>query len=104
MAELVLIGIKGISEDQIVELCELAENTICNYLFSNIPKRQILDLDITVEADLNESLIVTIDIDVTLSPFFQGNLEEVEDGAIDEAFRVIEQRLREFNKFVGERS
>lgn len=103
MVELEFIGVKDVDEDQIVELCELAEDMIRNYLFSRIPRRQVLDLDITVEAELGESLVITIDVDVTLSPFFRSDLEEIEDEAIEEAFKVIERRLREFTKLAGEK-
>lgn len=101
MVELEFISIRGISEDNVVELCELAESVVRSHIFSRIPRRQILDLDVTIEADLNEALTITIDIDVTLSPFFQGNLEEIEEEAIEKAFKIIERRLREFSGFEG---
>lgn len=97
LVELGFIGIRGIGDGEMVELCKLAESVIRNYLFTRIPRRQVLDLDVTVEANLNDVLTITIDLDVTLSPFFRGNLEEIEDEAINEAFNAIEKKLRELS-------
>ncbi|RLE51505.1 MAG: hypothetical protein DRJ20_02080 [Candidatus Methanomethylicota archaeon] len=102
LTEIKYIGLPKLTEDQIAGVCQVGELAARKVILSRIPKRAILDLNITVEAVVEESLIFTVDVDVTLSPFYKVDVDSIVEEAVDEAFKAIEERLRELSCNAGE--
>ncbi|MCD6514787.1 MAG: DUF3194 domain-containing protein [Candidatus Asgardarchaeum sp.] len=89
------IGLPELTLETIEEIAELVEKRIRNYIFSKIGKENVYDIDVTVSIEHDETLDVTIDIDLTLSPLFRDIKEKLETEALDIAFECLEKRLRE---------
>ncbi|MCS7386396.1 MAG: DUF3194 domain-containing protein [archaeon GB-1867-005] len=95
--EIERIGLPQLTEDQIIAVCKAAELAARRIIFSRIPKRAILDLNITVEASFEEVLTFNVDVDVALSPLCKVDVDDIVRVAVDEAFKVVDKMLREFS-------
>ena len=95
MNEIEEIGALNLDEDQIIKISKAAESAARKIIFKKIPKRAILDLNIIIEVIKENYLTFNIDINLTLSPFYKINLDEVIREAVDEAFKTIRRKIKE---------
>ena len=93
--ELLELGIQDLTDEQIEELCDLAENAARKHVFSKINKKFIETLNISVEAEGNKPLNVTIEIELELSKKTQvSDSNIIVNESIDSAFKATEDYLR----------
>ncbi|MFQ6095915.1 MAG: DUF3194 domain-containing protein [Candidatus Bathyarchaeia archaeon] len=87
--------IRSLTSEQLEELCEIAEETVRDYIKSKVPWRRISDLNIAVEAGGRESLTLNVDVEVRLSPLLRHvDADALAKGAVDAAFKSAEEFLR----------
>jgi len=85
-----------LSQDQVEEVCEIAEKTAREYILSKVPLHRISSFDITVEAEGTKPLTLTVDIEIELSPLMKNyDAQKLVEEATKEAFKSVEKRLRE---------
>jgi len=91
------IGLINLSSEQVVKVCEAAENAARRFIFSKVSKNKIVDLDITVDILASKPFVVNVDIDVEFSPLVQNvDVEKLIDAAVDKGLQAAERTLREF--------
>ena len=90
------IGIPELKSEQIEELCSIAEKTARQYVISKVSPKRIEALNISVETEGTKPVMLTVDVDVSLSPLMKKfNVQKLVDEAIKEAFTSAENYLRE---------
>ena len=83
------------TDNQIEELCLIAEKTARQYVLSKVTSKNIESLDISAEAEDTKPLMLEIEVVVTLSPLMNGyNIQKLVDEAVREAVSSVEKHLR----------
>ena len=89
------LGIPELTSGQVEELCAVAENAARGYVVSKVPQKRIEVLNISVEAEGERPVTVTIDVDIVLSPLMKNfDVQKLVEEAVKEAFTSVEKYLR----------
>lgn len=88
-------GIPELTDEQMEELCSVAEEAARKYVLSKLPSKGIKMLNVSAEAEGNKPLTLTIDVDITLTKILKDyNAQGLVNDAVKEAFRAAEEYLR----------
>ena len=89
------LGIPELTEEQIEEVSQAAEEAARKHVFSKISQKLVERLDISVEAEGAKPIIFTVEVDLVLLPEVKGFSEKaLVDEAVKAAFEAIEIYLR----------
>lgn len=89
------LEISELSTEQVEEVCAIAEETARKYVLSKISQKKIEALNISAEAEGAMPMMLTIDVDVALSPSIKDfDVQTLADEAVKEAFLSAETYLR----------
>lgn len=89
------LGLPDLTIKQIEEICSLVEETARRHVLSKIASKRVETLNISVEAEGTNPVILTVDIDVALSPLMKGfDVQKLVNEAITKAFESAETYLR----------
>jgi len=90
------IGIPELTLEQVVELCEMAEQAARDYVLSKVSTSRIATIDVTVDAEGTKPVTANVDVTVILSPLMKDfDVEALTKEATKRAFAHIEEYLRE---------
>jgi hypothetical protein len=90
------IGIPELDLEQVVELCERAEQAGRDYVLSQVSTSRIVTLDVTVDAEGTKPVTAKVEVRVVLSPLMKDfDVEALTKEATKRAFAEIEEYLRE---------
>jgi len=90
------LGIPELTSEQIEELCAIADEAAREYVLSKIPRKNIETLNISVDAEGTKPIILTVDVDITLSPIMKDfDVQKLVNEAVKEAFTSAKKYLRE---------
>ncbi|RLI35496.1 hypothetical protein DRO55_05135 [Candidatus Bathyarchaeota archaeon] len=90
------LKVSSLTYDQLVKICEEAEEAARRRILSEVSQRKISDLNITVDAEGGETLTITVDVELTLSPTAHNvDVKSLTDEAVRAAFESIERSLRD---------
>ena len=90
------LGIPELTNEQIEELCAIAEETARKYVHSKVPRKRIELLNISAEVEGTKPVNLNVDVDVELSPSTENtDVQKLVDAAVKEAFKSAEKYLRE---------
>lgn len=90
------LGIPELTLEQIMELCERAEQSARDYVLSKVSTNRIVDLDVSVDAEGIKPVTANVDVNVVLSPLMKDfDVEALTKEATKRAFSSIEEYLRE---------
>jgi hypothetical protein len=84
--------LKKLSDSQLDEISEIAVSSAENFVLSRVSKKEIIDIDISVELVYNDKL----DVDVTVNIIFDDLSSadpQIADDAADHAIKEIEKIL-----------
>ena len=88
-------GIPELTLEQIAELCESAEQAAREYILYKVSTSRIVTLDVAVDAEGTKPIMVTVDVNVVLSPIMRDfDVESLTKEATKLAFDNIEEYLR----------
>ncbi|MHA1606910.1 MAG: DUF3194 domain-containing protein [Candidatus Freyarchaeota archaeon] len=85
----------SVSEEEIEEICNLAERAARRYVLSRCRKRDVIDLKIVVSSEIKDEITFNVDLEVQLSPLAKVEPEELAQRAAEKAIEKIEERLRD---------
>jgi len=89
------LGLPDLTTDQIETVSQTAEKAARKAVLSKISSKLIEKLDISVEAEGQKPLNLTVEIDLILAPETKGvNAQAIVNEAIDEAHKASENYLR----------
>jgi len=88
-------GIPKLTDDQIEEICEIAEEAARKYILSKVPLKKISDFDITVETEGLKPLNISVEINLELSPLMRGyDVNKLVEEAVKKAFEAVDNHLK----------
>jgi hypothetical protein len=85
---------RKLTQNEIEEICEAAENAARSALFTKVNPKQVSDFEIAMEATCDKPLTLTVDISV-FSSFPTDGLSRLIDEACDNALKAAEQKAKE---------
>ncbi len=92
---LVDLGIPELTDEQIEEVSQAAENAARKHIFSKIKQKLVERLDISVEAEGAKPVSLAVEVDLVLLPEAKGiNQQALVEEAVKKAFEAIESYLR----------
>ena len=89
------IGIPELTSEQTKQLCVIVEEAARKYVYSQISKKNIEALNISVELEGTKPVTLAVDVDIDLSPLMENLAQKLADEAMKEAFSSSEKYLRE---------
>ena len=88
-------GIPKLTDDQIEEICEIAEEAARKYILSKVPLKKISDFDITVETEGLKPLNISVEINLELSPLMRDyDVNKLVKEAVKKAFKAVDNHLK----------
>lgn len=85
-----------LTDEQNEQLCLTAEEAARKYILSNVSSKRIEKFDITVEFEGAEPLVLSVEVDLVLSPLMKDvDVQKLVDEAVKEAFKSAEKFLEE---------
>ena len=84
-----------LSDEELENICNIAEEAARKYVMSRVPKEMISDLTIFVDVEEKSGVLnVDVDVEVKLSPLYRKvNVKEIAEGSVDAAFEAVEKHL-----------
>ena len=90
------LGIPELTNEQIEELCLVAEKAARKHVLSKVPSKKIEKLNVGAEAEGTKPIALRVDVAVVLSPSMKDfDVQKLADEAVKEAFFQAEKHLRE---------
>ncbi len=89
------LGIPELTNEQIEELCIIAETAARKYVYSRVSKKNVEKLDVSAEAKGSKPVALTVEVDVDLSPSMKNfHAKSLVEAAVEEALKSAEEYLR----------
>ena len=85
---------RKLSDQELDEISEIAARSAENFVYSKVSKKEVIDLDITVELDYHVGLDVDIQIDIQFDPLSKAD-ENIAEDAVAFAIAEIDSYLAE---------
>ena len=89
------IGLPELSEEQLIEIGELAQETIIKEVFDVLNRSDVKDIEVTMRINRGETLDLEIEVYIEVPIFVKVDVDELVDRAVEEAYEVVEKRLKE---------
>jgi hypothetical protein len=86
--------LKKLTDEDLDKISEIAVSAAQDFILSKVSKKEIIDIDINVELNYNDSLDVNVAVDIQFDDLSSADTK-IADEAADHAFLEIE-------KFLGE--
>jgi len=86
----------SLSDDQIEELCILADEAARKYVTSKISKNEITDMAVSVNLEDAHELVIEIEVELSLSDLHSDeDAKKLANEAVKSAFRAIDEYVKE---------
>jgi len=88
------IGLPELSEEEIIEIGELAQGVIIKHVFSELNRSDVKDIEVTTRIR-DETLNLEIEVYLEVPVFVKVDVERLIDEALEKAYEAVERKLRE---------
>lgn len=89
------IGLPELSEEQLIEIGDLAQETLVNYIFEHLSKSEVKDIEVTARINRNEKLNLEVEAYIEVPIFVKVDVDKLIEEALEKAYEKVEERLRE---------
>ena len=89
------IGLPELSEEQLIEIGELAQGIIIKHVFSELNRSDVKDIEVTMRINRDETLNLEIEVYLEVPVFVKVDVERLIDEALEKAYDAVERKLRE---------
>lgn len=89
------IGLPELSEEQLIEIGELAQETIIKHVFDVLNRSEVKDIEVTMRINREETLDLEIEVYLEVPIFVKVDVDGLIDEAVEKAYEAVERRLRE---------
>ncbi|NJF24297.1 DUF3194 domain-containing protein [Thermococcus sp. Bubb.Bath] len=89
------IGLPPLSEEELIEIGELAQETVLKRIFGALNRGDVKDVDVTTRINLGDTLDLEVEAYLEVPVFVKADVEKLVEEALEEAYSVVERRLRE---------
>lgn len=88
-------SLPSLSDEELENICNIAEEAARKYITSKVPKEGISDLTISIDVEeKSEALNVDVDVEVRLSPLYRNlNVRMLAEETVEAAFKAVEEYL-----------
>jgi len=93
--KVVYIGLPDLEPERLVEIGEIAQETIIDRVFEDLTKSEVKDFEVTTRINRGKTLDLEIEVYLEVPIFVRTDVGNLIDEAIDMAYRAVEQRLWE---------
>lgn len=89
------IGLPELSEEQLIEIGELAQSVILKHVFDVLKRSDVKDIEVTARINRDETLNLEIEVFLEVPIFVKTDVEALIEEALEKAYNAVERRLRE---------
>lgn len=90
------LGIPELTDQQIEQLCLIAEETARKHVLSKVSSKKIETLNVCAETEGTRPVRLAVDVEIVLSPTMKDfNVQKLVDEAVKQAFASAKKYLRE---------
>ncbi|NJE10034.1 DUF3194 domain-containing protein [Thermococcus sp. MAR1] len=89
------IGLPELSEEQLIEIGELAQETIIKHVFDVLNRSDVKDIEVTMRIKREETLDLEVEVYLEVPVFVKVDVEGLIDEAVEKAYAAVERKLRE---------
>ncbi|WP_456421371.1 DUF3194 domain-containing protein [Thermococcus sp.] len=89
------IGLPELSEEQLIEIGELAQKVIIKHVFDALNRSDVKDIEVTTRINRDETLDLEIEVYLEVPVFVKVNVDALVEEALEKAYNAVERRLRE---------
>ena len=89
------IGLPELSEEQLIEIGELAQETIIKHVFDVLNRSDVKDIEVTMKINRDETLDLEVEVYLEVPIFVKVDVEGLINDALENAYGAVERRLRE---------
>ncbi len=93
--KVVHIGLPNLEPEKLIEIGELAQETIIGHVFDSLTKSEVKDVEVTTRINLEGTLDLEIEVYLEVPIFVRVDVEGLIDKALKMAYQAVEQRLQE---------
>ncbi|MHA1798886.1 MAG: DUF3194 domain-containing protein [Candidatus Helarchaeota archaeon] len=88
------LGVKTLNADTLERLLIIAERNVRKYLYSQVESKDILDLNISVEINQENTLSIDIEVEAEIHNLPEHEIKFLIENAIDKADQAIGNELK----------
>ncbi len=88
------IGLPPLGEEELIEIGELAQETVLKWIFGVLNRSDVKDVNVTTRINREDTLDLEIEAYLEVPVFVKVDVEELLNEALEEAYSVVEKRLR----------
>lgn len=89
------IGLPELSEEQLIEIGELAQETIIKEVFDILNRSDVKDIEVTMRINREDTLDLEVEVYLEVPIFVKVDVDGLIDRAVEKAYEVVERRLKE---------
>jgi len=89
------IGLPELSEEQLMEIGEIAQETVIKHVFDTLNRSDVKDIEVTMRINRDETLDLEIEVYLEVPVFVKVDVESLIDEALERAYEAVERKLRE---------
>ncbi|AEH25496.1 DUF3194 domain-containing protein [Pyrococcus yayanosii] len=95
MKKVIHIGLPELSEEDLIEIGDIAQRVIIDHIFEYLNKSDVKDLEVTARINREDTLDLELEVYLEIPIFVKVDVERVIEEALDKAYEAVERRLRE---------
>ncbi|WP_297470662.1 DUF3194 domain-containing protein [Thermococcus sp.] len=91
------IGLPELSEEQLIEIGELAQKVIIKHVFDSLNRSDVKDIEVTTRINRDETLDLEIEVYLEVPVFVRVDVDSLVNEALEKAYEAVEKKLREIS-------
>ena len=93
--EIIYIGLPELSEEQLIEIGELAQGVIIKHVFDALNRSDVKDIEVTTRINHDKTLNLQIEVYLEVPVFVKVDVDALIEEALEKAYENVERKLRE---------
>lgn len=89
------IGLPKLSGDQLVEIGEIAQETVVREIFDALRRSDVKDIEVTARINRGETLDLELETYLEVPVFVKVDVDRLVERAVEKAYEAVEKRLKE---------
>ncbi|USG99772.1 DUF3194 domain-containing protein [Thermococcus argininiproducens] len=95
MKRVVHIGLPELTEEKLIEVGELAQEAVIDYIFKYLTRSEVKDIEVTARINREDTLDLELEVYLEVPIFVKVDVDTLVDEAIENAYKKVEKRLME---------
>ncbi|AFL94445.1 hypothetical protein CL1_0233 [Thermococcus cleftensis] len=89
------IGLPKLSEEQLMEIGEIAQETVIKHVFDTLNRSDVKDIEVTMRINREETLDLEMEVYLEVPVFVRVDVDGLIEEAVERAYEAVERKLRE---------